>query len=205
MPKILLPRAFPAFDPARHCRRECPIPANDSTLAVGLDVGSASPNVAVGCVIGSDCRVHVAWVRVRTGMPLAAAIAAELLPPPALVDAVAVERAGRARSVGDGSSPVSVLEDAGYNPVTGNASPRQRLRAINAALTAPNGDPMLTLDPDCREVVGLLIEHRVAFQPNGTVLSSTPDLVHLADALGYAVELAIRWAAVARFVASGRL
>lgn len=205
MPKIYMPRAFVAYDPARHMQSfEGRGPQAECNL-VGLDYGSGAPCVAVRGVLYPSGQLHVWTCYRRVNIGLDAFIAQGWPGVPATTDLIAMEAAAINRSPTDLRSPKQIVEAHGHRVLVCGQRPIWRLHAIQDRLRAGGAVPMLAIDPRCEHVHAALIAYRAAAGPDGVVVTSTPRWQHTIDALGYLVEAAARWRAAQTAVARGVL
>lgn len=193
MPKIVLPRAFPSFDPMMHVSETTPGTAVPVLSAVGLDIGVGAPCVALHGLILSDHHLHVHACSVATDVGLDHFVASGQCGEPSDGHLIAAERAVDARCTLNAQSPRQLMESYGLSVVACRTPPAWRLDAINHRLALIEGGPRLTMDPRCEPLIATLVGYRAAHGPDRSVRTSTPGHQHVVDALGYLVELAARW------------
>lgn len=205
MPKFHLPRAFRAFDVARHVSR---VPLSDAPVvltAVGLDIGIDAPCVAVHGNLHEDRHLHIHSAISASQLGLDLFVAGGYVGDPSTVQLVAAERAVDARSPISGTSARKCLEDYGFRVLSCRMPPVWRIDSIAARLEQPGPVGSISVTPECLEVIGALIGHRCIRTEQRTVATDTPGWLHVVDALGYLVEAAARWAAAETVVGKGVL
>lgn len=205
MPKFHMPRAFRAFEPARHV---CRVPTTDAPPVgtfVGLDIGIDAPCVAIHATLHEDRHLHIFRSESRSGVGLDLFTAEGCVGEPEGVTLVAAERAVDARSPLNGVSARGVLESYGLRVMSCRTAPIWRIDALAARLEQLSPPGTLSIDPACVEVVGGLIGYRCVRTEHRTVATDTPQWQHTIDGLGYLVEAAARWSAAETLIGVGVL
>tara|TARA_B100000029_G_scaffold491726_1_gene552244 strand:+ start:1360 stop:2595 length:1236 start_codon:yes stop_codon:yes gene_type:complete len=88
-----------------------------------------------------------------------------------------------------GRTDLSILVNAGFNVKAKPAHPRirDRINAVNSALQSADGTRKLWITPNCKNVINSL--SRMTYKEGTSVPDESDGLDHMADALGYMVEM----------------
>lgn len=205
MPILIMPRAYPQFDPVVHVAKPEHVARKISCVMVGVDVGSSAPCVALHGALYPDGSMRIFREEFEVGVGLVAFVDGGTLAHPQCVDVVCAERACIAHNPVTNQSAKGVIEVSGHRVMVCKSSPSWRHRAINARLNAGLSPGGIVIDPSCTNLIACLIGHRQAFAGGSKWRSTTPRYMHASDALGYLVEGFARWRSLGLTVDIGML
>lgn len=97
------------------------------------------------------------------------------------------DASGANRSSITTSTNFTLLQEAGFQIVSGSSNPRveDRINEVNRMLLNANGDRRLIIHPDCKELVKSL--HSLTYADDGKP-DKTSGFDHITDALGYVIH-----------------